>query len=75
MFIFIGYDTPDALAVKHDHIIPILNLTFHQTIFEDDIVHIISNDSDVSFVADLLYAYNNRYKFNLTYEVIEKDYS
>lgn len=70
---FIGYDIPEALEVKIEVIMPLLDKHFKRIEDSNDQVHVINGESHISFINDILEAYNKLYDFNLTLDLEDYD--
>lgn len=67
--VFVGYDVPLALEIKHDMVIPLLDKVFKQIDLDGDIMHIIEGESHINFIEDMINAFNTFYDIGLTIDI------
>lgn len=67
--VFIGYDTPDALDVKLNSILQILDREFTRIEYQGDTVHLIGGDTDINFCDDIVAAFNALHAINLNADI------
>lgn len=73
--VFIGYDIPEALEVKWECIMPLLDRSFKTIKYDGDVIHIINDKSDIEFLKNLLAVFNYLLDINLTLDVFTVDNS
>jgi hypothetical protein len=67
--VFVGYDTPLALEIKHDVVIPLLDKVFKRIELDGDIVHVIEGESCINFIEDMINSFNTYYDIGLTIDI------
>ena len=66
--LFIGYDIPSALEMKHGFVMNILDLKYPQSELEGDVVHLIPEE-DVPAIVDMIESINEVFDIGLTCDV------
>ncbi|PTY89740.1 hypothetical protein [Heyndrickxia sporothermodurans] len=67
--VFVGYDIPLALEIKHDMVIPLLDKEFKRIELEGDIVHLVEGESSIKFIGEMISAFNAYYDIGLTLDI------
>jgi hypothetical protein len=67
--VFIGYDIPLAQETKWNLIMEILDRHFESRIYEGDVIHLVNSKSDIKFIQDLLFAFNEHREISLTTDI------
>ncbi|QST02477.1 hypothetical protein IMZ31_23800 (plasmid) [Pontibacillus sp. ALD_SL1] len=71
--VFVGYDIPLALEVKHSQVLPLFDQHFTPHELEGDMVHIVP-ESEMEKAEEIIENYNEKYDIGLTcdFEEYEK---
>lgn len=67
--VFVGYDIPLALDIKHDMVIPLLDKVFKRIELDGDIVHVIEGESSIKFIENMINSFNAYYDVGLTLDI------
>ncbi|MGG3641439.1 hypothetical protein [Bacillus gobiensis] len=67
--VFVGYDIPLALDIKHEMVIPLLDKEFKRIELDGDIVHVLEGESSINFIEDMINAFNRFYDIGLTLDI------
>ena len=64
--VFIGYDIPQALDIKHSIVIPLLDTLYEQIEIEGDILHKVKSIDEIHHIGEIIELFNEYFDFNLT---------
>lgn len=68
--VFVGYDIPLALDIKHKMVMPLLDKEFKRIELDGDIVHVIEGESSIEFIEVMIDSYNAYFDIGLTLDIV-----
>ncbi|MED3746674.1 MULTISPECIES: hypothetical protein [Geobacillus] len=66
--LFVGYDVPLALDIKHDVLFPILDMLFERIEIDGDTFHLVDDENKLEGVKRLVEHLNWVHEINITLE-------